>query len=376
MRSVSPRWSPTWPRGALLVAAMACLSACLSTLGSANPSDATATRTCPKPVTLRCAGESIHVRVGDGYDEGESAAENRLRVQQFDAVTFSNFTWSNTEPAPNRWDFSSTDAEIAFAKHHHLYVTADHFLWDQVVYHSTPSWVMAINNPIQLQRAMLDYISAFTKRYGNAINQWTVVNEPLTYIGDTSAIQPNHFSEVLGPDWIADAFRIAHEGAPHAALWLNEVFTEDDPAKAHALVVLATDLVAQHVPINGVSLEGHLFTPDLKPMSPDFSLVHQTLEQLSALGLQVSLSEIDDPTFPTTGNRFGVQASNISRLVAACLDVPNCVSINFWDIDDSKSWLDALFNNANVDPTLFTTNLRPKLAFTAVVNTLLVKGAS
>jgi endo-1,4-beta-xylanase len=239
------------------------------------------------------------------------------------------------------------------------------------VYPSTPAWVTAINNPIELERVMLEHISAFTKRYGDAINQWTVVNEPLSYVGDTSAIHPNHFSTVLGPNWIADAFRIARRGAPHASLWLNEVFTEDDPAKAHALVTLATNLVAEHVPINGVSLEGHLFTPSLMPMSPDFTLVHQTLEQLSALGLHVSLSEIDDPTFPTTPHRFQVQSSNINRLVAACLGVPRCGSINFWDIDDSKSWLDTLFNNPNVDPTLFTAQQQPKRAFTALVNTLL-----
>lgn len=352
------------------------LCACSSVAGHAAQPTVARSRMCARPVTLRCAGEQINVRVGDGYDDGESSAEDRLRLRQFDAVTFSNFTWAETEPAPNYWNFSATDAEIAFAKRHNLYVTADHFIWDQVVYHSTPAWVMAIDNPVQLQQAMLEHISAFTKRYGDAIDQWTVVNEPLSYIGDTSAIQPNHFASVLGPDWIADAFRIARTGAPHASLWLNEVFTADDPAKSEALVELVTNLVDQHVPINGVSLEGHLFTPDLTSMSPNFALVKQTLRQLSALGLQVSLSEIDAPTFPGTPDRFEVQASNIRGLVAGCLAVARCVSIDFWDIDDSKSWLDSLFNNPDVDPTLFTANGQPKPAFGAVVSALSARRAS
>lgn len=56
---------------------------------------------------------------------------------------------------------------------------------------------------------------------------------------ETTQVQENHFSRTLGPDWIAEAFRIAHEAAPDSELWLNEIFIETDPAKAHALVDLA-----------------------------------------------------------------------------------------------------------------------------------------
>jgi len=336
-------------------------------LGPAPGSGAASVRACPPPVTFRCAGQRIGVRVGESFDEGESAAEDRLRLAQFDAVTFPNFTWSQTEPGPNRWDFRATDAEIAFARRHHLYVTANHFVWDQLAYSSTPAWVNAINDPVRLEAVMLNHISTFTKRYGDTIRAWTVVNEPLSYFIPTTAIHPNHFAKVLGPDWIADAFRIAHRGAPRTALWLNEVFTEDDPAKANSLVELAAGLVARHVPIDGVSLEGHLFTPLLEPMVPDVALVRQTLERLAALGLQVALSEIDAPTLPTTPNRFAVQADDIGGLVGACRAVPQCRSITFWDIDDSQSWLIPLFHRADVDPTLFTSEQRPKPAFASVL---------
>jgi endo-1,4-beta-xylanase len=321
-------------------------------------------------VTLRCEGGRIGVRIGDGFDDGESPAEDAIRISQFDAVTDDAFLWSSTQPQPGHWNFSATDAEIAFAKAHHLYVTADHFIWDQLLYHTTPAWVNAINDPTQLRAAMLAQISVFTRRYGDAVDQWTVVNEPLQYVGNTASIQPNHFSEVLGPDWIADAFRIAHQGAPHASLWLNEIFTEDDPAKAHALVQLARSLVSAHVPIDGVSLEGHLFTPALQPMTVNLRLVHDTLSALSALGLKVGLSEIDDPTPPTLPGRFAKQGSDIAALVKTCLEVPRCASISFWDIDDSKSWLNSLFHDPNVDPTLFTAQMEPKPAFTSLVSLL------
>jgi endo-1,4-beta-xylanase len=121
-------------------------------------------------------------------------------------------------------------------------------------------------------------------------------------------------------------------------------------------------------------LQGHLFTPTLQPVTPNIALVRHTLKQLSALGLKVSLSEIDAPSLPTQANRFALQAQHMGDLVTACLDVPRCVSINFWDIDDSQSWLNGLFQNHQVDPTLFTSQLQAKPAFTAVLNALLAKG--
>ena len=305
---------PTAPRCGVAVAAAALV---VALVGAPVPVPASGSvDRCGSPLTLRCLGSQVDVWIGDSYDPGESAAETRLRLKEFDAVTLPNFTWSATEPEPGKFDFAATDREIAFAKRNHLYVTANHFIWDQIAYQSTPPWVNSIDNAAELRRVMFDHLAAFTRRYGDAIKAWTVVNEPLEYFPDPTAIQPNHFAKVLGPDWIADAFDIAHRAAPHASLWLNEVFTEDEPTKAQALVALVTTLVDDHVPIDGVALEGHLFSPGLQPVSPDLALVHQTLEQLSALGLQVALSEMDrahaavDPRPPSgpgyRGRRPGV----------------------------------------------------------------------
>ena len=142
-------------------------------------------------------------------------------------------------------------------------------MWDQILYQSTPAWVEQISDPRQLRRVMARHLRTITRRYGSSINRWIVVNEPLRYGGDTAAIQENHFSRVLGRDWIAETFRIAHRAAPRAQLWLNEIFTEADPAKAAALVKLARSLVARHVPIDGVGLQGHLFTSLLQPAAPN-----------------------------------------------------------------------------------------------------------
>ena len=319
--------------------------------------------------TLRHAAARAGVLVGVGREAG-NPADDRLAVHEFDAMTLEgSLLWNVVEPAPGRWDFRRADRSVAFARRHRLFLTATHFVWDQITYRSTPAWVESITSRSRLEAVMQDHLATISRRYGRAINRWIVVNEPLRYLGDTAAIQPNVFSRVLGPNWIADAFRIARRAAPHAQLWLNEIFTETDPAKADALVRIAASLVRQHVPIDGVALQGHLFVP-LRPVAPDTGLVLRTLRRLAALGLQVSLTEVDAPTLPGPG-RLAMQAARIGGLVKQCLAVRRCTSVTFWDLLDSESWLTSLFGRSDLAPTLFDAAGRPHPAYFAVRDALI-----
>jgi endo-1,4-beta-xylanase len=209
-------------------------------------------------------------------------------------------------------------------------------------------------------------LRTITRRYRRGIARWIVVNEPLRYLGDTAALQENHFSRVLGPDWIAESFRIARRAAPQSRLWLNEVFTEVDPAKARALVELARSLVSRDVPIHGVGLQGHLFTNFLQPTAPRPEILRETLRELTALGLQVSFTEIDAPTLPDTPDRLAEQARRVGALVEACLEFRRCKSVTFWNLHDGRSWLSSLFRRDDLAPTLFDTALQPKPAYFSV----------
>jgi endo-1,4-beta-xylanase len=321
--------------------------------------------------SLRCAARRAGIRIGVGREAGDPA-EDALTAREFDATTLEgSLLWNVVQPAPDRWDFSGADRSIAWARRHHLYLTATHFVWDQIAYQSTPAWVKQIDDPARLRAVMFDHLRTITRRYGRSIDRWITVNEPLRYFGDTGAPQDNHFSRVLGPDWIAQTFRIAHRAAPHADQWLNEVFTETDPVKSQALVELARSLVARHVPIDGVGIEGHLFTPYLQPTAPDVDLVSRTVRQLAALGLKVSFTEVDAPTLPTQPDRLAEQARRVGSLVRTCVAVRRCTGVTFWNLDDPRSWLNGLFGRDDLAPTLFDAGLRPKPAYYAVRDALL-----
>jgi endo-1,4-beta-xylanase len=314
--------------------------------------------------TLREAAAAAVLWVGVAAaprDEGW----NRLVLKEFNALSpEGELVWRVIHPGPEEWDFEGADQTLAFADEHGLFTTVSHFVWDQATSISgTPGWVKAIQDPDELRQVMRDHLATITVRYGGKIDRWIVVNEPLDYGG--TALYQNHFYNVLGPDYISQTFRIAEEAAPDSELWLNEILTENNPAKASALVDLAASLVAAGVPIDGVGLQGHLFAGE-----PDYALVQGTMQRLADLGLKVAITELDAPVGGDLPDRLEVQAQRMAGMVRACLAVSACDSVTFWGLSDDVSWLNS-FLGPNLDPLLFDASLQPKPAYFAVRGALL-----
>ena len=351
------RWAPP------IVAAfalLACSQSGISTVVAPTESSCIASASC----TLREAAEAARLRVGVAAAPRDEEW-NLLVTDEFNALSpEGELVWRVIHPGPDEWKFEAADRTLAFAEGHGLFTTVSHFVWDQATAVSgTPEWVKAINDPAELRRVMRDHLTAITARYGQEIGRWIVVNEPLEYGG--TAVYRNHFYNVLGPDYISETFRIARQAAPDSELWLNEIFTENNTAKASALVDLAAALVAEGAPIDGVGLQGHLFTGD-----PDYELVQDTMQRLAGLGLKVAITEMDAPVGGDLPDRFEAQAQRMAGMVKACLAVPACDSVTFWGLDDEVSWLN-WFLAPNLDPLLFDASLGPKPAYFAVRDAIL-----
>lgn len=316
--------------------------------------------------TLAEAARTAGVTVGVAAAPGDAAVE-ALVAREFGALSLEGeLLWERVHPERDRWDFEAADRALAFAAEHHLVTTATHFVWDQAVpISSTPEWVKAITDPAELRAVMHEHLRTLSNRYGDRITRWNVVNEPHRYFDDV--LYPNHFHRVLGPDYIAEAFRIAAEEAPRSQRWLNEILTEYEPKKAGALVKLAEDLVRRGVPIDGVSLQGHLFVGEA-----DWEVVAGTLRRLSDLGLATGFSEVDVPVLPFTSDRLAIQADRTVKLIEACLAAPRCDSITWWGVNDGASWLN-WFLAPGLSPLLFDDALAPKPAYFAAKEAFLAR---
>jgi endo-1,4-beta-xylanase len=320
-------------------------------------------RATPAACPLKVAATRAGLTIGTA-GKFSSTAREQLEAQQFSALSVESQTlWSVVQPAPDRWNFRPADQVVSFASRHHLLLTATHFVWDPPSIPSVlPAWVRTIHDPEALRRAMRAYLTALTARYGGAIGRWDTVNEPLALDG---TLADNHFRRVLGPGYVEDAFRMAHQVAPHAQLFLNEWGAELIPAKAAGLVALASRLLREHVPISGVGIQTHLQTGD-----PNWPLFAATLRRITALGLPVVISELDLPTQPGEASPLDAQATRAAHVVRLCLRTPRCTQVTFWGFDDGDTWLDS-YLHPGTRPLLFDAALHPKPMYFAVREALL-----
>jgi endo-1,4-beta-xylanase len=286
--------------------------------------------------TLREAADQAGILVGAAVIEGGFATDPVYAptlAAEFSSVTHEHvFKWDAIHPSAAVYRFEAPDRLVDFAEANGMAVRGHTLLWEQVLVDSTPAYVTAITDPATLRALVTDHIQTVVGRYRGRIDAWDVVNEPLATGGP--AFHQNHFAQVLGPGYIAEAFHLAHAADPDATLFLNEVLIDDPGAKFDAFLALVRDLRRRGVPLHGVGLQGH-FIPPVNPVG-----LQQNMERLAALGVVVELTEVDviqrgvpDPA--------GLQAREYYGLAAACLAVPACRRITMWGFTDRYTWLDA-----------------------------------
>jgi endo-1,4-beta-xylanase len=341
--------------GLVTLSVILLLAACSASSSKAAPP------ACVRPPTgcsLAAIGRRVHVTIGAAVPAGpidQSGIERSLLVTQFDSVTPEyQATWTQLEPHQGHVDYGPLDDLVRFAGGHHLAVRGHVLLWDQD--HDLPAWVAAIDDPVRLRQVIDRHITDVVHRYRGRIGRWDVVNEPLQTSGPD--LHHGHLLAVLGPGYIADAFRAAHAADPTVSLWLNESNTEVSPSKADALVALAGQLKQAGVPISGVGLETHL----LSGHAPSPGVIGALIGRLRALGLQVAVTELD---VPVAGSGSTAQQVAAYRQVAAECRSAGCSEITTWGIDDSHTWLDAHLHRRHTDPLLFSAAGAKKSAYYA-----------
>jgi len=343
-----------WP----WMAALALLIACEEV--DEEPCPACTDGDCTLQQAAACAGVHIGVAAGPTGD----VDREQLIAAEFDALSTENeLLWPAIHPEPDVWIVPPADEVLDFAEANGQLTTATHFVWDQVMEFGSPGWIGEIDDPDQLRAAMRDHLATLNDRYGGQIDRWIVVNEPLVYF--QTGLNQNHFHQVLGPQYIDEAFAIAAEEAPGAERWINEIFLESDAERADAYVQLVAELVDRGVPVDGAGVQGHLF-----PGEPDFALLEDTLQRLADLELAVAITELDAPVENDSDAQLEVNAQRMARAVEACLAVQACDTITVWGLDDEQSWLNWMLGPGTA-PLLFDGDLQPKPSYYAVRDALI-----
>ena len=275
------------------------------------------------PITLRDLADARGIRIGAAVASRPLANELAYRdtlAREFSSVTCENVMKpSFVQATPGYFDFHASDAIVAFAAAHGMTVRGHTLVWHQ----QNPAWLERVaavgENPAG---ALRDHIVGVVRHYRNdspaPVPVWDVVNEALT---DNGLMRDTLWSRALGPGYLADAFRWAHEADPDARLFYNDFGAEGLGRKSNAVHAMLRDLVGDGVPVHGVGLQmhvgiGHGHAPSVADLAANIA-------RLRALGLEVHVTEMDVKLQTGTGpdaSRLADQAQVYADVLSTCLD--------------------------------------------------------
>jgi endo-1,4-beta-xylanase len=320
-------------------------------------------------------------------DVDTTGVHSQLLMKHFGAVVPGNaLKWESTEPTEGQFSFADGDKIVEFAGLTGMVARGHTLVW----HNQTPAWVFQDpSDPTKpaskelLLKRLKNHIDAVVGHYKGQITSWDVVNEALSDSTGTlrSGAERSKWFEILGPDYIAQAFRWAHAADPDAQLVYNDYNLESNPAKRDAAVLLIKTLKAQGVPIDAVGLQMHISIT-----YPELKQIRDTIAQFAALGVKVLITELDVSIYASASEAkkaptpalLLAQAQRYKDLFAIFKTAAAKKQIELvmiWGMADDGTWLDDFPVPGRGDaPLLFDRRLQAKPAFWAVVDPTKVKG--
>ncbi|WP_017613699.1 endo-1,4-beta-xylanase [Nocardiopsis salina] len=341
--------------------------------GAAGEADLTLRDSAPQGFHI---GSSV---AGGGHLDAEDhpdpfthdKAYTALLGQEFDSLTPENrMKWSELRPSEDTYDFSLADRIVEFAARKDQEVRGHALLWHQ----QNPDWLEEGDYSEQELRQILhEHVTTVVGRYKGRIHQWDVGNE---LIDDDSRLrtEENIWLRELGPEVISDVFRWAHAADPEAELFLNDYSIEDVNDKSDAYLDLVRELLADGVPVHGLSVQAHLTPAAGYPES-----MEENLDRFGDLGLRTALSEVDVRVETSgegdggTEEQLSEQADFYARALQACLNADSCTSFTVWGYTDRYSWIPSTFPGKGAG-AIMDDDLKPKPAYGALRETLRSSG--
>lgn len=282
--------------------------------------------------------------------------------REFNMVVAENvFKFDAVHPAQTTFNFTDTDALVAFAQANGMAIRGHTLVW----HNQLPGWLTGGNfTRDQVIAIMRDHIMTVVGRYRGKILAWDVVNEAID--DSTGQLRTNSFwFQRIGPEYVAMAFQFAREADPTAILYYNDFEAEGSGTKSDGVFSLVSGLVNQGVPIGGVGWQMHKVNPFR------ITTANQTnARRLGALGLEISITEMDVRIqLPSDAQELQQQALAYGDAITFCLAEPNCSAVVTWGFTDKFSWVPGVFGGFG-DALIFDMSYAIKPAYTAMQSVL------
>lgn len=312
----------------------------------------------------------------------------RVIKKHFNSIVAENIMKSALlQPQEGQFRFDLADRLIAFGEQNKMHIHGHTLIWHS----QAPRWFFTDNqgknvSPEVLTQRMKNHIYTVVGRYKGRVHSWDVVNEAIM---DDGTWRKTKFYEILGEDFMKLAFQFAHEANPKAKLYYND-YSMENPKRRDGIVAMVKKLQQQGVPIHGIGMQTHIGLTD-----PKIEETEKSLLAFSALGVAISITEMDVNVLPSAWRNVGAEVSASfeyqQKLNPYTNGLPDSVSTAFneryvnyfklfmkhqdkiervtlWGVNDGQSWLNGWPVRGRTNyPLLFDRANKPK----PVVQTLI-----
>jgi endo-1,4-beta-xylanase len=316
-----------------------------------------------------------------------SSQTAQLLMKHFTVLVAENDQKMETvQPAEGKFNWEPAETIINFGE-----MTGMRLRWYPLVMHTqNPPWLFQDkNNPSQtaskdlMNQRLKTYIQTIMRRYRGRIESYDVVSDALSdKAGLRTGAEGSKWHEILGPEYIDNAFRWAREADPKAQLVINDYGLESDSRKRQEMYNLVKGMKQRGVPIDAVGIQMHI---DIK--SPSVQEIRETIELFASLGVKVMVSQMDVSIYtsaaeakkPVSDAILLEQAQRYKDIFAMLREQAQKKNLAdmvvLWGTTDNTSWKNDYPVQGRADaPLLFDGRLQSKPAFWGLVDPTKVKG--
>jgi len=328
--------------------------------------------------------------IGAAVDSTSYMTHAAVLKPQFNSITAENeMKFDSLQPSEGTFTYAAADKLVDFARSNDMRVRGHALVW----FRQTPDWVFANASKATLLARMKTHITSVVQHFKGKVYAWDVVNEAMMNdgkyrTGNEADDQRSQWYAIAGKDYIAEAFKYAHEADPDAKLFYNDYY-DYIPAKQQGIYAMLKELLDAGVPIHGVGMQCHLnIQPATDPANQgyyqDVAHLQDAIELYASLGLEVQVTELDlslyVPGVTYTSDQFYTAATFTDELELAQAEryreffglfrkYSSVISgVTLWGIADDNTWLSEFSSGRKDFPLLFDGDHNPKKAYDAVMD--------
>ena len=256
---------------------------------------------------------------------------------------------------------------MEWAKENNFSLRGHTFVW----YSQTPEWIFHeefdSSKPYVDRETMLSRMEDMIKGgfeqleelgYLDLFYAYDIVNEAWM---ENGTMRQNHWSEIIGDDYLWYAFYYADKYAPESVdLYYNDY---NEQFKTQTLIDFVNTLKDEdgNYLIDGVGFQAHLYTSD------NLTQYFQTMDAVAETGLKIQLTELDvclgryQSPGKATEENLKAQGKFYYELINGIFERVDSGKVKmdaltFWGFSDGLSW------RSEYSPLLYDKTMKPKLA--------------